>query len=331
MIKFLCKKCSQRLNVEDKHAGKRVKCPKCGNIDIVPDISDKIKFNCENCGHKISVPKTYAGKKGKCPQCKTVVVVPGAENLSAVDSQTGSVKQPPSKSTDIVSFQCPMCDEDMQAPESSRGKLLQCPNCGSYAEVPGEEDHSKEHAAQPQEQEPAPEPTEQPPAQMSQLSQPGSFAETSAGESLFKNRLLIIIIGAACIVGLLVVSIAAKFAPGILLAVLAFCLVQIVSLWIVFEKAGQHGWAVLVPFYSAWVWAEVGDKPGWWGLLVAFSGSIPGVVPYVGLYLGPLIGFALSLVISIGIAKTFERGAAFGIGLSFVPFVFYPILAFASD
>jgi DNA-directed RNA polymerase subunit RPC12/RpoP len=331
MIKFLCIKCSQELKIEDKHSGKRVKCPKCGNIDVVPDISDKIKFNCENCGHKISAPKIYTGKKGKCPKCKTVIVIPGAESLNAVDSQTGAVRQEPSKSTGIVRFQCPMCDEDMQAPESSRGKILECPNCGSYAKVPGEENHSKDYIEQPQEQEPAPEPTEQSPAQMSQLSQPGSFAEPSAGESLFKNRLLIILIGAACIVGLLVVSIAAKFSQGIFLVVLVLGLVQIVSLWIVFEKAGQHGWAILIPFYSAWVWAEVGDKPGWWGLLVVFSGSIPGVIPLIGPYLGLLIGFALSLVISIGIAKTFERGVAFGIGLCFMPFVFYPILAFASD
>lgn len=331
MINFLCKKCSQRLNIEDKHAGKRVKCPKCGNIDIVPDTSDKIKFNCENCGHKISVPKIYAGKKGKCPQCKTVIVVPDAESLNAVDSQSGAVKQDPSKSTGIVRFQCPMCDEDMQAPESSRGKILECPNCSSYAEVPTDEDHSKDYTEQPQEQEPAPEPTEQPPTQMSQLSQLGSFTESSAGESLFKKRLLIILIGAVCIVGLLAVSIAAQFSPGIFLLALVLGLVQIVSLWIVFEKADQHGWAILIPFYSAWVWAEVGDKPGWWGLLVVFSGSISGVIPFIGPYLGLLIGFALSLVISIGIAKTFGRGAAFGIGLCFVPFVFYPILAFVSD
>jgi hypothetical protein len=52
-----------------------------------------------------------------------------------------------------------MCDGDMQAPESSRGELLECPNCGSYAEVPKKyaeapkkEDISKVYAAKPQEQ-----------------------------------------------------------------------------------------------------------------------------------------------------------------------------------
>jgi DNA-directed RNA polymerase subunit RPC12/RpoP len=76
MIKFSCKKCGQKLNVEDKHSGKRVKCPKCGSVSVVPDNSDKIKFHCKNCGQGISVPQIHAGKKGKCPKCKNPVVIP---------------------------------------------------------------------------------------------------------------------------------------------------------------------------------------------------------------------------------------------------------------
>ena len=37
MIEFSCEKCRQKLNVEDKHSGKRVKCPKCGDVCVVPD------------------------------------------------------------------------------------------------------------------------------------------------------------------------------------------------------------------------------------------------------------------------------------------------------
>ena len=76
MIEFSCEKCRQKLNVEDKHSGKRVKCSKCGSVCVVPDNSDKIKFDCENCGQSISVPQIHAGKKGKCPKCKNPLVVP---------------------------------------------------------------------------------------------------------------------------------------------------------------------------------------------------------------------------------------------------------------
>ena len=71
MIKFSCKNCGQKLNVEDKHSGKRIKCPKCSDVCVVPDSSDKIKFHCENCGQSITVPQIHAGKKGKCPKCKS--------------------------------------------------------------------------------------------------------------------------------------------------------------------------------------------------------------------------------------------------------------------
>ncbi len=108
-----------------------------------------------------------------------------------------------------------------------------------------------------------------------------------------------------------------------MIVVLAVCLLQVVSMWIVFEKASEPGWAILVPAYNMWVLAEVGDKPGWLGLLMFFSGFIP--------YVGPLVGLVLSAVISIGVARAFGRGIGFGVGLTILPFVFYPILAFASD
>lgn len=114
-----------------------------------------------------------------------------------------------------------------------------------------------------------------------------------------------------------------RFFCGLAIVILIACLVQVISMWIVFEKAGEPGWAVLVPGYNMWVLAEVGDKPGWLGLLMFFSGFIP--------YVGLLIGLVLSFVISIGVARAFGRSAGFGVGLALVPIVFYPILAFTSD
>ncbi|MBN1187878.1 MAG: hypothetical protein JXB49_36730 [Bacteroidales bacterium] len=86
-ISFDCKKCGLSINVGGKKAGKKIKCPNCGRISIVPEgtdeikliseKSDKIRFCCENCGQKIKVPKIYSGKKGKCPKCQNMVIVPG--------------------------------------------------------------------------------------------------------------------------------------------------------------------------------------------------------------------------------------------------------------
>ena len=89
MIKFLCKYCGQKINVEDKHSGRRGECPKCGKVFVVPDKSSIVEFHCKNCGQKISVPKIHAGKKGKCPKCKSIVVVPKTESASQVAIQAG--------------------------------------------------------------------------------------------------------------------------------------------------------------------------------------------------------------------------------------------------
>ncbi|MHC4657920.1 MAG: hypothetical protein ACYS83_01920, partial [Planctomycetota bacterium] len=36
MIEFCCQRCSQKIKAQDKLSGKRVKCPKCSNIVVVP-------------------------------------------------------------------------------------------------------------------------------------------------------------------------------------------------------------------------------------------------------------------------------------------------------
>ncbi len=122
MIEFGCKNCGKKLSVQDQHSGKRVKCPKCGSVGVVPDNLPKIKFQCKNCGQSISVPQIHAGKKGKCPKCKNPVVVP-------------LLKKEPADSTGTVSVVCSMCNEAVQVPETSRGQTIECPECGSYIET----------------------------------------------------------------------------------------------------------------------------------------------------------------------------------------------------
>ena len=134
MIEFCCKNCGRKLTVQDQHSGKRVKCPKCGGVCVVPDKSDKIKFHCKSCGQSISVPRIHAGKKGKCPKCKNIIVVPTREST-------------PAKSTGMVSLACPMCNEAVQVPQTSIGQAIECPECGSYIETssgdaPGRSDAS---------------------------------------------------------------------------------------------------------------------------------------------------------------------------------------------
>jgi len=48
-----------------------------------------IKFRCTHCGQEITVPVSYAGKKVKCPKCSNIVVIPKAEDAEPVADQSG--------------------------------------------------------------------------------------------------------------------------------------------------------------------------------------------------------------------------------------------------
>ena len=97
MIRFACSNCSRLISVDEKHSGKKGKCPKCGRGVVVPERSTLIEFPCGSCGHKISVPERQGGKKGACPKCKNPVVVPPLKKVPA-ESDTAI---PPTADEDI--------------------------------------------------------------------------------------------------------------------------------------------------------------------------------------------------------------------------------------
>ena len=101
--------------------------------------------------------------------------------------------------------------------------------------------------------------------------------------------------------------------PLVGLVFLAVVILVLVSIWKVFVKAGQPGWASLIPIYNVLVLLKIAGRPGWWLLL----------------FLIPLVNLAVTLVVSLDIAKAFGKGAGFGIGLALLAFIFYPLLAFS--
>jgi hypothetical protein len=86
----------------------------------------------------------------------------------------------------------------------------------------------------------------------------------------------------------------------------------IASFWKVFAKAGKPGWAAIVPIYNIIVMLEIIGRPIWW----------------IVLFFIPIVSLVAAVLIAIDVAKAFGKGAGFGIGLAFLPFVFYPMLAF---
>jgi len=93
---------------------------------------------------------------------------------------------------------------------------------------------------------------------------------------------------------------------------IALIVLMIASYWKIFEKAGQPGWACIVPIYSMIVMLKIINKPLIW-LLWFF-------IPIVNLFFIFRIPFLL--------AKSFGKDTGYGFGILFLGFIFIPMLAF---
>ena len=93
------------------------------------------------------------------------------------------------------------------------------------------------------------------------------------------------------------------------LAVLVF---EIAALWKVFVKGGHPGWAAIIPFFNYYTLLKVVGRPGWWLIL----------------YFIPIVNIVIWIIVALDLAKSFDKGAGFGVGLIFLAFIFIPILGF---
>src|SRR5213595_78649 len=95
---------------------------------------------------------------------------------------------------------------------------------------------------------------------------------------------------------------------------LLIALLLIVAMWKVFTKAGQPGWASIIPIYNLYIWCKIVGRPGWWIILMLI----------------PFVNIIISIILLIDLAKSFGKGVGFGIGLILLAVIFFPILGFGS-
>ena len=95
---------------------------------------------------------------------------------------------------------------------------------------------------------------------------------------------------------------------------LAFTILIIAAWWKIFSKAGQPGWACIIPIYNLYVWCKIVGRPWWWILLMLI----------------PFVNFVVLIILIIDLAKSFGKGMGFGIGLLLLAVIFFPILGFGS-
>ena len=100
-------------------------------------------------------------------------------------------------------------------------------------------------------------------------------------------------------------------AAGFLVLWVVLAVLVIAAMWKIFTKAGEPGWAAIIPIYNFLVLLKVAGKPMWWIILM--------LIPFVNLI--------VAIMVMISLARNFGKGTGFALGLILLPPIFYPMLA----
>ncbi|MCX6306940.1 MAG: signal peptidase I [Bacteroidetes bacterium] len=99
-----------------------------------------------------------------------------------------------------------------------------------------------------------------------------------------------------------------------LIVTVIFFILSVAGMWGIFEKAGEKGWKVLVPFYNWYVWLQIIKKPLWWYIFL--------LVPFINVF--------VILLMVVEVVKCFKKYGLLdqALGVLF-PFVYLPWLGFS--
>jgi Ca2+/Na+ antiporter len=102
---------------------------------------------------------------------------------------------------------------------------------------------------------------------------------------------------------------AALFGSAFTLIILAVGVICLVGMWKVFTKAGQPGWACIIPIYNIYVLLQIAGRPAWWLVL----------------FFIPVVSLVAWIIVAIDVAKAFGQSTAWGVVmlvlLSFIGFL----------
>ena len=98
--------------------------------------------------------------------------------------------------------------------------------------------------------------------------------------------------------------------------IFALVIFFIICEWKIFVKAGEPGWAALIPFYNVWVLVKIScNNNVLWFILFLIGATSP----------------VAAIISSIGLAKSFGKGVGTILLLIFLPIIGWPMLAFGKS
>ena len=103
--------------------------------------------------------------------------------------------------------------------------------------------------------------------------------------------------------------------PVVYIIMLALFVFYIAAEWRIFSKAGQPGWAAIIPIYNTLVLLKVVGRPWWW----------------IFLFIIPFVNIIIAIIVLNDLSKSFGHGIGFTLGLLFLSFIFIPVLGFGGS
>lgn len=99
------------------------------------------------------------------------------------------------------------------------------------------------------------------------------------------------------------------------LIAVAFVVLLLVSYWKIYAKAGQPGWACIIPIYNVIVLLRIVKKPWWWLLLMLI----------------PIVDIVLGIIMIHRLSRSYGHDVGFTLGLIFLGIIFVPILGLGAS
>lgn len=118
---------------------------------------------------------------------------------------------------------------------------------------------------------------------------------------------------------LVILSIGMLGVLGVL--IIGLIIFGVIVKWKTFEKAGKPGWAAIVPIYNSIILLEIVGYKWYYVFFYLLAGT--GV--------GAIVSSLFDLTYNIKLAKSFNKDAAFGIGLWLLSPIFLGIVAFNKE
>lgn len=115
-----------------------------------------------------------------------------------------------------------------------------------------------------------------------------------------------------------------------IIIILALVLLVVISKCKLLKKCGKRGWEAIIPYHSQFVFCEtVGVNPIW--VLITMFSVVLYIIPVLGSLLAYAVLIYFTVLLNVSLAKSFGKSTGFAVGLTLLPFVFYPILGFGKS